>query len=110
MYEHDTVLVPKETSWFRYFPDGAFSPLLPPQDSGLRRRIFILQTLVVAGSVKFGSVAGNQVGISDDDKKKHIVPYLKRQHGKFYNCKLKYVHVLPTRRLKFSKSNYEGLK
>ena len=27
-FEHDTVLVPKETSWFGYYPDGAFSPLL----------------------------------------------------------------------------------
>ena len=31
-FEHDTVLVPKETSWFGYYPDGAFSPLLTPQE------------------------------------------------------------------------------
>ncbi|CAL9781971.1 unnamed protein product [Musa acuminata subsp. burmannicoides] len=31
MFEHDTVLIPRETSWFGYYPDGAFNPILPPQ-------------------------------------------------------------------------------
>lgn len=30
-FEHDTVLIPKETSWFGYYPDGTFNPVLPPQ-------------------------------------------------------------------------------
>lgn len=30
-FEHDTVLIPKETAWFGYYPDGAFKPVLPPQ-------------------------------------------------------------------------------
>lgn len=29
-FEHDTVLIPKETSWFGYYPDGAFKPVLSP--------------------------------------------------------------------------------
>lgn len=31
-FEHDTVLVPKETSWFGYYPDGSFHPVLPAQE------------------------------------------------------------------------------
>lgn len=29
-FEHDTVLIPKETAWFGYYPEGAFDPVLPP--------------------------------------------------------------------------------
>ncbi|XP_043812554.1 palmitoyl-protein thioesterase 1 isoform X3 [Manihot esculenta] len=32
MFEHDTVLIPKETAWFGYYPDGAFTPVLPAQE------------------------------------------------------------------------------
>lgn len=31
MFERDSVLVPKETSWFGYYPDGSFDTLLPAQ-------------------------------------------------------------------------------
>ncbi|GER34756.1 alpha/beta-Hydrolases superfamily protein [Striga asiatica] len=34
MFEHDTVLIPKETSWFGYYPNGAFDPILRPQQRG----------------------------------------------------------------------------
>lgn len=30
-FEHDTVLIPIETAWFGYYPEGAFDPVLPPQ-------------------------------------------------------------------------------
>lgn len=30
-FERDSVLVPKETSWFGYYPDGSFDTLLPAQ-------------------------------------------------------------------------------
>ncbi|RRT63148.1 hypothetical protein B296_00041430 [Ensete ventricosum] len=30
IFEHDTVLVPRETSWFGYYPDDNFNPILPP--------------------------------------------------------------------------------
>ncbi|GMN31083.1 hypothetical protein TIFTF001_003090 [Ficus carica] len=32
MFEHDNVLIPKDTSWFGYYPDGAFTPVLLPQE------------------------------------------------------------------------------
>lgn len=35
-----------------------------------------LKTLDEAGLVKFVEVAGNHLGISTDDMKKHVVPYL----------------------------------
>lgn len=30
-FEDDKVLIPKETSWFGYYPCGGFKPVLPPQ-------------------------------------------------------------------------------
>ncbi|XP_057520298.1 uncharacterized protein LOC130800714 [Amaranthus tricolor] len=96
MFEHDTVLVPKETSWFGYYPDGAFSPLLTPQETKLYIEDWIgLRTLDEAGKVKFVSVAGNHLGISKEDMKKHIVPYLTSQDSRSYNYKIKYAHGRP---------------
>ncbi|KAL2903128.1 Palmitoyl-protein thioesterase 3 [Bienertia sinuspersici] len=96
MFEHDTVLVPKETAWFGYYPDGAFSPLLTPQETKLYTEDWIgLKTLDVAGRVKFVTVAGNHLGISHDDMKKHIVPYLKSQDNKLYNYMIKIRRGLP---------------
>lgn len=31
-FDDESVLVPKETSWFGYFPDGAWEPVLPAQE------------------------------------------------------------------------------
>ena len=30
-FQDDAVLIPRETAWFGYYPDGAFDPALPPQ-------------------------------------------------------------------------------
>ncbi|XVF33607.1 hypothetical protein REPUB_Repub17cG0182600 [Reevesia pubescens] len=80
MFEDDTVLIPKETSWFGYFPDGAFDPILPPQETKLYKEDWIgLKTLDEAGKVKFINVSGNHLGISKSDVKKYIVPYLEDQ-------------------------------
>ncbi|XXG66557.1 hypothetical protein AAC387_Pa06g0105 [Persea americana] len=77
MFEHDTVLIPRETSWFGYYPDGSFSTVLPPQQTKLYTEDWIgLKTLDDAGKVDFISVPGNHLGISRSDMKKHIVPYL----------------------------------
>ncbi|KVH95530.1 Palmitoyl protein thioesterase [Cynara cardunculus var. scolymus] len=78
MFEQDTVLIPKETAWFGYFPDGKFSPVLTPQQTKLYIEDWIgLKTLDDAGRVKFINVSGNHLGISEDDVKKHVIPYLK---------------------------------
>jgi len=77
MFQDDAVLIPRETAWFGYYPDGAFDPVLPPQKTKLYEEDWIgLKTLDEAGRVKFVSVAGGHLGISKGDMKKYIVPYL----------------------------------
>lgn len=77
MFEHDTVLIPKETSWFGYYPDGTFDPILPPQQTKLYTEDWIgLKTLDDSGRVKYIKVAGNHLGISKEDMRKYVVPYL----------------------------------
>jgi len=78
MFENDTVLIPKETSWFGYYPDGSFGTVLSPQETTLYKEDWIgLKTLDDAGRVKFLKLSGNHLAISESDMKKHIVPYLK---------------------------------
>uniref|UniRef100_A0A7N1A7Z3 Palmitoyl-protein thioesterase 1 n=1 Tax=Kalanchoe fedtschenkoi TaxID=63787 RepID=A0A7N1A7Z3_KALFE len=77
MFEQDSVLIPRETSWFGYYPDGAFKPVLPPQETKLYTEDWIgLKALDDAGRVKYISVPGNHLGISISDMKKHVIPYL----------------------------------
>ncbi|KAJ4825903.1 hypothetical protein Tsubulata_036563 [Turnera subulata] len=77
MFEHDTILIPKETAWFGYYPDGSFDHVLPAQETQLYIEDWIgLRTLDEAGKVKFINVSGNHLDISRNDMKKYIVPYL----------------------------------
>ncbi|KAJ7952551.1 palmitoyl-protein thioesterase 1-like [Quillaja saponaria] len=78
MFQHDTVLIPKETSWFGYYPDGSFQPVLSPQQTKLYTEDWIgLRSLDEAGRVKYISVQGDHLGISVRDMTKYVVPYLK---------------------------------
>ncbi|XP_017634403.1 uncharacterized protein LOC108476642 isoform X2 [Gossypium arboreum] len=78
MFEHDTVLIPKETSWFGYYPNGAFKPVVRPQETKLYSEDWIgLKTLDDAGKVLYVNVSGGHLGISKEDMKKHVVPFLK---------------------------------
>nr|XP_043606101.1 palmitoyl-protein thioesterase 1-like isoform X2 [Erigeron canadensis] len=78
MFEQDTVLIPKETAWFGYFPYGEFTPALAPQQTKLYIDDWIgLKTLDEAGRVKYINVSGNHLEISEKDIKKHVIPYLK---------------------------------
>ncbi|XVE74097.1 hypothetical protein DITRI_Ditri11bG0171900 [Diplodiscus trichospermus] len=80
MFEDDTVLIPKETSWFGYFPDGTFDSILPAQETKLYKEDWIgLKTLDEAGKVKFINVSGGHLQISESDMKKYIAPYLEDQ-------------------------------
>ncbi|WOL15964.1 hypothetical protein Cni_G24746 [Canna indica] len=84
MFEHDTVLIPPETAWFGYYPDGAFNLILPPQQTALYIEDWIgLKTLDDAGRVKYISVKGNHLRISNNDMKKYIVPFLEEKPQKF---------------------------
>ncbi|KAF5460143.1 hypothetical protein F2P56_020033 [Juglans regia] len=83
MFEHDTVLIPKETAWFGYYPDGAFKPVLPPQQTELYVEDWIgLKTLDEAGRVKYVSVPGNHLGISKSNILKYVVPYLEGESSR----------------------------
>ncbi|CAA7405393.1 unnamed protein product [Spirodela intermedia] len=82
MFDHDNVLVPRETSWFGFYPDASFSPVLPAEETLLYKEDWIgLKVLNEAGRVKFVSVAGNHLGISRADMREHVVPYLKAGDG-----------------------------
>ncbi|XP_020094325.1 palmitoyl-protein thioesterase 1 isoform X1 [Ananas comosus] len=86
MFENDIVLIPRETAWFGYYPDGAFSPVLPPQQTTLYTEDWIgLKALDEAGRVKFISVKGGHLRISNSDMKEHIVPYLVDKRPKKYS-------------------------
>lgn len=84
MFQDDAVLIPRETAWFGYYPDGGFDPVLPPQKTKLYMEDWIgLKTLDDEGRVKFVSVPGGHLGISKTDMMKYIVPYLKgKDNGK----------------------------
>ncbi|PWA58897.1 alpha/beta-Hydrolases superfamily protein [Artemisia annua] len=70
MFEQDTVVIPKETAWFGYFPYGEFSPVLAPQQTKLYIEDWIgLKSLDEAGRVKYINVTGNHLGISETDIK-----------------------------------------
>ncbi|KAG6431058.1 hypothetical protein SASPL_109133 [Salvia splendens] len=77
-FENDVVLVPKETSWFGYFPDGSWDPILPAQETTtLYTEDWIgLKTLDEAGRVKFVNVSGSHLEISYGEMKDYIFPYL----------------------------------
>ncbi|KAK6920370.1 hypothetical protein RJ641_016274 [Dillenia turbinata] len=77
MFEKDTVLVPKETSWFGYYPDGSFDTVLPANETKLYTEDWIgLKTLDEAGKVQFIGVPGNHLAITESMMKNYVVPYL----------------------------------
>ncbi|TKY65240.1 Palmitoyl-protein thioesterase 1 [Spatholobus suberectus] len=80
MFEQDKVLIPKETAWFGYYPNGALHPVLQVQQTELYIDDWIgLRTLDEAGKVKFINVSGDHLDISRSDMKIYIVPYLTDQ-------------------------------
>ncbi|CAN0842477.1 Palmitoyl-protein thioesterase 3 [Linum grandiflorum] len=77
MFEGDEVIVPKETAWFGFYPDGKFSPVLPVQQTRLYQEDWIgLKKMNEEGRVQFVKVAGGHLGISDSDLKQFVIPYL----------------------------------
>ncbi|XP_009591269.1 uncharacterized protein [Nicotiana tomentosiformis] len=77
MFEKDEILVPKQTSWFGYYPDGSWSTVLPANETKLYTEDWIgLKILDEAGKVKFLNVSGSHLEISTSEMKKNILPYL----------------------------------
>ncbi|XP_019095698.1 PREDICTED: palmitoyl-protein thioesterase 1-like isoform X2 [Camelina sativa] len=56
-FQDDQVIVPNDSTWFGFYPDGDFENVLPAQQTKLYTEDWIgLKTLDVAGKVKFVSV------------------------------------------------------
>ncbi|XP_022159494.1 palmitoyl-protein thioesterase 1-like isoform X2 [Momordica charantia] len=79
-FENDTILIPKETSWFGFYPDGNFDVVLPPQQTKLYMEDWIgLRSLAESGRVKFIKVEGEHLRMSTSDIRRYVVPYLQHQ-------------------------------
>ncbi|KAL7120979.1 hypothetical protein ACP275_02G155500 [Erythranthe tilingii] len=77
MFEKDVILVPKETSWFGYYPDGSWETILPANETTLYTEDWIgLKALDEAGKVKFVNVSGGHLDISYDEMENYVLPYL----------------------------------
>ncbi|CAN7056607.1 unnamed protein product [Brassica oleracea var. botrytis] len=77
MFQNDTTLIPKETSWFGYFTDEGFDTLLLTQQTKLYTEDWIgLKALDDVGKVKFVSVSGDHLMIAFQDVVKYVAPYL----------------------------------
>ncbi|KAJ8774400.1 hypothetical protein K2173_012474 [Erythroxylum novogranatense] len=73
MFENDNVLIPKETAWFGYYPNGAFKPVLSAQQTKLYLEDWIgLKTLNEGGRVHFLNLSGGHLGISTSDMKSNV--------------------------------------
>ncbi|KAK9667978.1 hypothetical protein RND81_13G025600 [Saponaria officinalis] len=78
MCANDNVVIPKESSWFGFYPDGAYNKTLPTTETKwYKEDWFGLRTLDEAGKVQFISVKGGHIEISGADMLKYMVPYLR---------------------------------
>ncbi|GER25715.1 alpha/beta-Hydrolases superfamily protein [Striga asiatica] len=78
--ENDTVVKPKESALFGYYADGDTKQILPLQETKPYLEDWIgLKILHKSGRLKFITVTGGHVKISDSDIKKHVVPYLREK-------------------------------
>lgn len=79
-FEDDKVIVPKDSSWFGFYPDGDFGPLLTVRETKLFKEDWIgLKPLTDTGKVEFVSVDGAHLRMSNMDIFKYVVPYLQNQ-------------------------------
>ncbi|KAF6149921.1 hypothetical protein GIB67_008642 [Kingdonia uniflora] len=80
MFEEDTIVVPIETAWFGFYPEGSFGQVLPPRQTKLYTEDWIgLRTLDEANKVKFIHLPGIHIGITPEGLIENVVPYLKEQ-------------------------------
>lgn len=82
MFESDTVLFPRETSQFGYYPPGSFSRVLPANETDLYKEDWVgLRALDEAGRVRFVSVAGNHLSVTQQTVTDFVIPYLVPGNG-----------------------------
>ncbi|KAL5834552.1 hypothetical protein ACOSQ4_014049 [Xanthoceras sorbifolium] len=79
MFEHDTVLMPKETSFFGYYPDGSFNAVLPTQQRcKFMAYVCAMQTpLYTEDWIGLKTLDEGHLDISHSDMKTYVVSYLK---------------------------------
>ncbi|KAL9228827.1 hypothetical protein vseg_004365 [Gypsophila vaccaria] len=67
MFEEDTMIIPRESSWFGFYPDGSYDMVLPFNETTLYKEDLIgLKTLHEAGKVTFKKAPGGHLNLSDD--------------------------------------------
>ncbi|KAK9757774.1 hypothetical protein RND81_01G184900 [Saponaria officinalis] len=67
MFEEDTAIVPKESSWFGYYANGSTDTISPFNETTLYKEDLIgLKTLHEAGKVTFKKAPGGHLNYSDD--------------------------------------------
>jgi palmitoyl-protein thioesterase len=84
MFAEDTVVVPKESSWFGFFPDNDLSKIIPYNQTQLYIEDRIgLKSLDEAGKLKFDSCPGNHMKFTMDWFNQHVtVPFLTNEISK----------------------------
>ncbi|XP_019097712.1 PREDICTED: palmitoyl-protein thioesterase 3-like isoform X1 [Camelina sativa] len=79
-FQDDKIIVPSESTWFGFYPDGDFKHVLPAQQTKLYTEDWIgLKKLDTAGKVKFVSVPGGHLDMAYQDVVTHVVPYLQNR-------------------------------
>ncbi|CAH9145934.1 unnamed protein product [Cuscuta epithymum] len=77
LFQADTIILPQESSWFGYYPNGDFSKAVPMQQTDVYKKdLFGLQTLDKAKKIKFFKVPGFHLGITPPEIQKYMVPYM----------------------------------
>ncbi|KAG7536078.1 Alpha/Beta hydrolase fold [Arabidopsis suecica] len=80
LFQNDTVIVPKESSWFGFYPDGDFTHVLPVSQTKLYIEDWIgLKALALARKVQLVIVPGAHLIIADEDLVNYVVPLLEDQ-------------------------------
>ncbi|CAH8277959.1 unnamed protein product [Arabidopsis lyrata] len=80
LFQNDTVIVPKESSWFGFYPDGDLTHVLPVSQTKLYIEDWIgLKALARAGKVQFVIVPSAHLIIADEDLVNYVVPLLEDQ-------------------------------
>ena len=79
MFSEDITVVPKESSWFGYYPDNNLNVILPLNQTSIYTEDRIgLRELDVSGRLKFDVCPGGHMHISLDWFTQHVItPYLK---------------------------------
>ncbi|XP_074272801.1 uncharacterized protein LOC141596511 [Silene latifolia] len=77
MFEEDTMIIPRKSSWFGYHPDGSTDVVLPFNETTLYKEDLIgLKTLHEVGKVTFKKAPGGHINLSDT-LYEMISPFLK---------------------------------